>query len=62
MLQVPQESLKPCLECDGLKNGMRPNQDSHEYMIAAPGGSSYRCLLCGTVLTRLREELGTRWH
>jgi len=62
MLDVPEKLLKRCLDCDGLRNGMRPNQDSHEYLIAAPGGLSYRCLLCGAVLTKERGESGTRWH
>jgi len=62
-----QKLVKPCLECSGLKNGTRPNQESHEYMIAASRSSSsspapsYECLLCGTVLTKEHGELGTRW-
>jgi hypothetical protein len=62
-----QKLVKPCLECNGLRDGTRPNQESHEYLLAAWRGSpdsrlsSYRCLLCDSVLTKEHGELGTRW-
>ena len=67
MLQESKKLGKPCLDCAGLKNGTRPNLESHEYLIAAWRGSSssrassYRCLLCDAVLTKEHGELGTRW-
>src|SRR5258706_13361084 len=67
MQREAEKVTNPCLECSGLKDGTRPNQDSHEYLIATRLGSanssaSYRCLICSSVLTREQGEFGTRWQ
>jgi len=56
----------PCLDCSALKNGARPHGDPHDYLIAARSSvsstpSTYKCLVCGTVLAKESGESGTRW-
>ena len=57
---------KPCLDCEGLKNGTRSSRDPHQYLVLssrAAGSSieSYRCLVCSSSLTMERSGSGNLW-
>ena len=59
--------LRPCSDCQGLKDGTRSDQDPHEYLLfvgpldSHAGSDVYRCLLCDSTLTRERAGAVSRW-
>jgi hypothetical protein len=58
---------KPCPDCEGLKRGTRSSQDPHQYLVLSgrsnsnPPVETYRCLVCASDLTFVRNGKMGRW-
>lgn len=57
---------RTCRDCEALESGCSSLEDPHEYLVmtgrsATNGAAFYRCLLCNTFLTLLREG-SRRWN
>ena len=58
---------KVCSDCEGLRSGMRSSRDPHQYLVLTNRSSndssreSYRCLVCASNLTLVRNGNSNFW-